>query len=119
MPFIERYKGHLIYDTRESNYKVLEGRETFEVFHEATGALTFRFHAYYNPRQFLLLNTKEKAIQRILARILPEIRSKIATGNMRDEMRHVIFTRKELLDSSPAPAITLPERDTAQNAGLR
>ena len=113
MPLVDRYNGFLIYDTREPNYRVLEGRETLEVFRETSGSLSFRFLAFYNPRQFLLMNDKEKSIQRILARALPDIRAKIDAGQLLDEMRHFVFTRKELIDAAPAPAITLPQQDTA------
>lgn len=116
MPLVDRYRGYLIYDTRESNYRVLEGRETLEVFDEATGACRFRFHAYYNPRQFLLMDDKEKSIQRILARVAPEIRAKIDANNLTDEMRHFVFTRRELVSAAPAPAITLPQRTAVTGA---
>ncbi|MSQ28835.1 MAG: hypothetical protein EXR51_11990 [Dehalococcoidia bacterium] len=112
MPLVDRYRGFLIYDTREPNYKVLEGKEAFEVFNEASGVRSFRFHAFYNPRQFLLLDDKEKAIQRIVARALPEIRAKIDAGAPQDEMRHLVFTRKELIASGPAPSITVAPQDT-------
>lgn len=111
MPLVDRYQGYLIYDTREPNYQVLEGRETFDVFSEASGTRSFSFLAYYNFRQFLLMSDKEKSIQRILARVLPEIRAKIDASQLSDEMRHFVFTRKELIAASPAPAITLPQWD--------
>ncbi len=118
MPLVDRYQGYLIYDTREPNYRVLEGKETFEVFSEAPGSRPFRFLAFYNPRQFLLMNDKEKSIQRILARILPEIRAKIDAGNLLDEMRHFVFTRKELIAATPAPAITVTPRDGSSGTTL-
>lgn len=108
MPLVERYKGYLIYDTRESNYRVLDGKEVLEVYSEDTGALAFRFSAYYNPRQFLTLANKEKAIQRILARALKDVRAKIDSGSMADEMEHFVFSRKELVSEAPPPSITLP-----------
>lgn len=108
MPLIERYKGYLIYDTRESNYRVLDGKEVLEVYSEDSGARFFRFSAYYNPRQFLTLAIKEKAIQRILARALERVRAKIDTGSLSDEMEHFVFSRKELVSEAPPPSITLP-----------
>jgi hypothetical protein len=108
MPLIDRYKGMLIYNARETNYRVLDGKEVLEVYSEATGALVFRFSAYYNPRQLLTLDSKEKAIQRILARALERVRAKIDAGSFTDEMQHFVFTRKELVSDAPAPSITLP-----------
>ena len=108
MPLIERYKGCLIYDARESNYRVLDGKEVLEVYAEDTGALSFRFSAYYNPRQFLTLANKEIAIQRIIARALVEVRSRIDTGLVADAMEHFVFSRKELVSEAPPPSITLP-----------
>jgi len=108
MPLIDRYNGLLIYDARETNYRVLDGKEVLEVFSEATGALVFRFSAYYNPLQFLTLDSKEKAIQRILARALDYVRGKINTGALNDEMQHFVFSRKELVSEAPPPSITLP-----------
>lgn len=108
MPLVERYKGYLIYDTREGNYRVLDGKEVLEVYAEGTGALAFRYSAYYNPRQFLMLATKEKAIQRILERALPSVRTKIDAAAFEDEMHHFVFSRKELTSEAPPPSITLP-----------
>ncbi|MBI4498424.1 MAG: hypothetical protein HY689_11040 [Chloroflexi bacterium] len=114
MPLVDRYQGYLVYDTREANYQVLEGKETFEVFDETSGALSFRFTAYYNPRQLLTIKHKEQVIQRVVARALPLIRAKIAAGQLSDEMHHVIFTRKELLADASAPVLTPPAGDAAQ-----
>lgn len=108
MPLIERYKGYLIYDTREANYRVLDGKQVLEVYAEDTGVQAFRFSAYYNPRQFLTLANKEVAIQRILAKALLQVRARIDAGIMMDAMEHFVFSRKELVSEAPPPSITLP-----------
>jgi len=108
MPLVQRYRGHVIYDARETNYRVLTGKETLEVYSEASGALEFRFSAYYNPRQFLTLASKEKAIQRILVPALEAVREKIDQNDLTDAMRHFVFSRKQLTDESAPPSITLP-----------
>ena len=91
MPVVARYKGHTVRRVREPNYKVLDGKETFEVVDEAAGQAVFNFTVYYNPRARPLLTVldKETALERMLAPALETIKAKIDAKDLTDGMLHV------------------------------
>lgn len=84
MPVVEKYKGYLIYDTREPQYQVLEGKERFEVWEEQTGRLAFHYIAYYDPLRLLSLGDKESVVHRMLQGAREEIRRKIDNQDFSD-----------------------------------
>lgn len=86
---VDRYKGHSVYKLRETFYRVLDGRETFEVFDEKTGHKAFTFVGFYNPKAILRPENKEAAITEIMAPVFQAIRAKIDSGDLTDGFLHV------------------------------
>ena len=91
MPVVARYKGYNVHRVREPNYKVLDGKEAFEVVDEAAGQAVFSFTVYYNPRARPLLTMldKEAVLERMLAPALEMIKGKIDAKDLTDGMLHV------------------------------
>ncbi len=86
---VDRYKGHSVYKRRETFYRVLDGKETFEVFDEKTGDKAFTFVGFYNPKAILRPENKEAAIMELMAPVLHAIRAKIDAGDLTDGFLHV------------------------------
>lgn len=86
---VDRYKGYSIYSKRETFYRVLDGKETFEVYDERTSALAFSFTGFYNPKAVLRPEDKERVIAEIMQPVLATIREKIDRGDLTDGYLHV------------------------------
>ena len=74
---VDRYKGYSVYKRRETFYRVLDGKETFDVFSEATGDKSFTFVGFYNPKAILRPEDKERVILDIMKPVFEAIRAKI------------------------------------------
>lgn len=99
MPQVAKHKGYLIYETREPQYQVLEGKEHFEVWEEQTGRLAFRYTAYYDPLRLLSLHDKEAVVRRMVEGALEEIRRKIDDQDLSDGIGE--FSLRHGLRASP------------------
>ena len=86
---VDRYKGYSIYRLRESFYRVLDSKETLQVFDERTGKLAFTVVAYYNPKRILKPADKEEVILSVLQPAFEEIRRKIDGGDLTDAQLHL------------------------------
>lgn len=90
MPVVDCYKGYSIYQERDpSIYRVLDGKETFDVVEDASGKETFRLTAYYNQRLLLPIDDKEAKLRQMLRPAIDEIRRKIDAGDLTDGYIHV------------------------------
>ena len=61
---VDRYKSYSVYKRRETFYRVLDGKETFDVFGEKTGDKAFSFVGFYNPKAILRPENKAYAVIR-------------------------------------------------------
>ena len=106
MPVVARYKGYAVHRLREPNYKVLDGKEVYEVIHEALGRIAFRFTAYYNPRAKSLLTVldKEEALGRMLEPAIVAMKAKIDSSDLTDGMLHVGVKSSARAASAPGGA---------------
>ncbi len=86
---VDRYKSFSVYRLRETNYKVLDSKETLQVFDERTGMLAFTVVAYYNPKRILKPANKEAVILSALQPAFEEIRRKIDGGDLTDSQLHL------------------------------
>ena len=87
---VDRYRGHSMYQDREvTNYRVLDGKETFRVHDEATGRLRFTFTAFYNPKRLLRPEDKEAVLADLLTPALEAVRAKIDAEDFTDGFMHV------------------------------
>ena len=86
---VDRYKGYSVYSQRETFYRVLDGKETFEVYDERTGDLAFSFTGFYNPKAVLRPADKEAVIIAIMQPVFAAIREKIDRGDLTDGFQHV------------------------------
>ena len=101
MPMVDRYNGYSVYQEREPNiYRVLDGKETFQVVEDASGREVFEFTAYYNHRLLLPFDEKEARLRQMLQPAIQEIRRKIDAGDFTDGYMHV-GTRPR--SGSPSP----------------
>ena len=102
---VDRYKGYYVYSQRETFYRVLDGKESFNVFDERTGLRAFTFTGFYNPKAMLLPADKEQVITAIMEPVSAAIRDKIDRGDLTDGFLHVGRSRQPAgTDASPAPA---------------
>ncbi len=95
---VERFQGYSINRLRDGAYLVLDGKETFQVFSEQTGALAFTLTAFYNPKRILKLEDQEAVIVSLMRPAMTAIRHKIDAGNLTDCSLHV--------EAAPHPAAT-------------
>ena len=85
----DRYRGYSVYRLRDTNYRVLDGREVFQVFDERTGHLAFTFIAFYNPKRILRPEDKEAVISTLMRPAFAAIRQKIDDGDLTGGQLHV------------------------------
>ncbi|GEM_PF-2507252 len=104
---VDRYNGYSISRLRESNYKVKEAREVYQVFDEHTGALAFSFTGYYNPKHILKTADKEALIRALMAPVLAAIRAKIDAHDLTDGFLHAEASGHEAPSAPVAPAATV------------
>lgn len=98
---VDRYRGYSVYQLRDTNYRVFDGREVFQVFDERTGSLAFTFIGFYNPKRILRPENKEAVISALMRPAFAAIRRKIDVGDLTDGQLHV---ESHPMTSSASPA---------------
>ncbi len=105
---VDRYHGYSVSRLRESNYKVKESHEVYQVFDEHTGTLAFTFTGYYNPKHILRTADKEALIGVLMVPVLAAIRAKIDAGDLTDGFLHAEAAGHEAPPASLVPVATAP-----------
>lgn len=106
---VDRYNGYSVNRVRESNYKVKEAREEFQIVDESTGRIAFTYTGYYNPKRIVKTGDKEAVISKLMEPVLKAIRIKIDTGELSDGFLHSEAAGHALGHPQPAPESGMPQ----------